>query len=78
MNQIEIPEEIDISALFGSFDSNMKLLEKSLGVSITSRDNKIKINGDEDACEKAEKVFKALIDIIERVSGSTSRRFSMP
>ncbi len=66
MNQIEIPEEIDISALFGSFDSNMKLLEKSLGVSITSRDNKIKINGDEDACEKAEKVFKALIDIIER------------
>lgn len=66
MNQIEIPEGIDISALFGSFDSNVKLLEKSLGVSITARDDKIKVSGEEDACEKAAEVIRVIMQIISR------------
>ena len=28
--QIELPQEIDLQELFGSFDSNLKLLEKGL------------------------------------------------
>lgn len=66
LNQIEIPEGIDISALFGSFDSNLKLLEKSLGVSVLSRDNKIKLSGSDDACEKAAEVIRVLMEIIGR------------
>lgn len=66
MNLIEIPDFIDVSTLFGSFDCNLKLLEKSLGVSITSRDGNLKITGDDLSCEKAEKVIRILIDIVEK------------
>ena len=31
---IEIPENIEVSELFGQFDSNMKLIEKAFNVSI--------------------------------------------
>ncbi len=66
MNYVEIPDTVDVSVLFGSFDSNLKLLEKSLGVTITSRDGSIKINGGEDECEDAVRVFKILMEIIEK------------
>lgn len=64
MEYIEIPETVDISMLFGSFDSNLKLLEKSMGVVITSRDGKLKISGEDE--EKAEKVVRILMDIVEK------------
>ena len=63
---MEIPEEIDISALFGSFDTNIKLLEKSLRVSIVARDGKIKITGEEEDSEKTESVLRVLMDIIRK------------
>ena len=66
MNRIEIPENVDISALFGSFDANLKLLEKALNVSIVSRDGTIKINGDDEACEKAVEVIRVLTDILQK------------
>ena len=66
MNRIEIPENVDISALFGSFDANLKLLEKALSVSIVSRDGIIKISGDEEQCEKAGEVICVLVDILEK------------
>lgn len=66
MIKIEIQEGIDISALFGSFDANLKLLEKSLKVSITSRDNAIKISGDEENEEKASEVIRILMSILEK------------
>ena len=64
MEYIEIPETVDISMLFGSFDSNLKLLEKSMGVVITSRDGKLKISGEDE--EKAEKVVRILMEIVEK------------
>lgn len=64
MIQIEIPEGIDVSALFGSFDTNVKLLEKGFGVTIAARDNKIKVTGDEEACEKTGEVIRILMEII--------------
>ncbi len=66
LNYIEIPEEMDISILFGSFDTNVKLLEKTLNVNISARDSKIRITGEEDAVSKASEVIKVLIDIIEK------------
>ncbi len=64
--QIELPQEIDLQGLFGSFDSNLKLLEKGLEVSITSRDNCIKISGDEEKLDKADDVIRILLQILEK------------
>ena len=44
--------------IFGSFDSNLKILQKEYGVSIASRDGEIKISGDN--AEKCARVMEAL------------------
>lgn len=62
--QIEIPESFDISALFGAFDSNIKLLEKALEVQISNRDAVLKVIGNEDAVEKAQNVIDVLVQIV--------------
>ncbi len=64
--QIEIPEGSDLSALFGSFDANVKLLEKSLNVKLTGRDGTIKLTGSEDDVDKADEVLAILLQIIDR------------
>ena len=68
MNQrvISLTEEIDLADFFGDFDSNLKLLEKALGVSITTRDNQIKVSGDEENIEKAGEVINLLMQILSR------------
>ena len=52
-----------VMSLFGSFDSNVKLIEREMGVRITNKDTDIKIIGDN--CEKAALVLSRLIDEIE-------------
>lgn len=64
--QIELPGEISLQELFGSFDANLKLLEKSLGVGINSRDNMIRLSGEEEALDKADEVIAILLKILER------------
>ena len=64
--QISLPEDIDLQNLFGSFDSNLKLLEKGLGVSITSRDSVIKISGEDDNIDKADEVINILLQVLDR------------
>ena len=64
--QIELPGEIDLQELFGSFDSNLKLLEKGLSVGITSRDNAIKLTGEDDNLDKASEVIGILLKILDR------------
>ena len=68
MNQriISLPQEIDLADFFGDFDSNLKLLEKTLGVSITTRDNQIKVSGEEENIEKAGEVINLLMQILSR------------
>lgn len=46
--------------IFGEFDKNLKIVENELGVTIVSRDNTLKIMGDEENCEKAVGVFTNL------------------
>ncbi|MBS7298658.1 MAG: PhoH family protein [Eubacteriales bacterium] len=64
--QIEIPEGTDLSALFGSFDANVKLLEKSLNVKLTGRDGTIKLTGSDEDVDKADEVLAILLQIIEK------------
>ncbi len=64
--QIEIPEDFDLAALFGSFDANIKLLEKSLNVKVSGRDGTIKLTGSEDDVDKADEVLAILLQIVDR------------
>lgn len=64
--QIEIPERADIAAIFGSFDENVKLIEKALNVTISARENALRIAGEEDMAERAAQVIHILIQILER------------
>lgn len=63
---IEIDEGLDISALFGAFDANVKLLEKLLNVRIANRDSSLKLTGDEEDVEKASAVLNVLIQVLEK------------
>ncbi len=64
IRQIEIQENVDLSMLFGSFDSNMKLVEKSLNVTVSTRENTLQIKGEEENVEKAEEVISILMRIV--------------
>ena len=46
--QLEAAEGVDLAPLFGSFDENMKLIEKAFNVSVNQRENALRISGDED------------------------------
>ena len=64
--QIEVPEEVDLSSLFGNFDENMKLLEKALSVNVAARENALRVTGDEENVEKAGRVINILMQILAR------------
>ena len=61
---IEVPENIDVSELFGQFDSNMKLIEKAFNVSISLREDGVRITGDDMNIERAGNVVHMLITML--------------
>lgn len=63
---IDINSALDISALFGAFDANVKLLEKLLNVHIADRDSVLRISGDEEDVEKACAVLNVLMQVLEK------------
>ena len=50
-------EAIDI---FGSFDENIRLLEKELGIRVVGRDDQLKISGDPEAVMHSPPIPSAL------------------
>lgn len=62
----QLKEGCDVAALFGSFDANMKLVEKQLDVKILSRDSELKILGEEENAQNAAKVLENLMVLLER------------
>lgn len=52
--------------LFGSFDENVKLLEKEYGVSIIFRDTELKICGEPEAVMHGRAAVEALLQLAER------------
>ena len=64
--KIEIDRISDTSALFGNLDSNLKIIEKTFEVIITSRDGELKINGSEENSALAERVLNSLIKLQSR------------
>ncbi len=62
--EIELPDRFDTAALFGSFDENIKTLEKAMGTRIAVASNALRISGDEDGVEETDKVIDILIMLI--------------
>lgn len=56
----------DIISLFGSFDENVNLLQRQYDVSILSRGNDIRINGDEKAVKEAASAINTLLEMIRK------------
>lgn len=50
---IEVEKMDLVINLFGSFDENVKIIEKELDVAIINRGSEIKIGGEPDKVEKA-------------------------
>ena len=53
-------------ALFGSFDSNIKLIEREFGVRITCRGSELKVEGEAAFAAKATTVIESLLQFISR------------
>lgn len=62
----DIRETENVAELFGSFDRNIKLIEKELDVEIFARDGNLKITGEEDRAEKAVTVLQSLVNLQKR------------
>ena len=55
-----------LGALFGDHDSNLARIEQELGVSLTSRGNRMVIGGDTASCERARGILRALYQRVEQ------------
>ncbi|MCD7858996.1 MAG: PhoH family protein [Firmicutes bacterium] len=51
----------DMISVFGSFDANIKYIEKALGVAIVNRGDQLRISGEEEAADKAARTLEGLI-----------------
>ena len=70
-------ENIEIAgAVFGSFDENVKLIEKECSVDITTRDSGMKISGSGESVEKAKRVLRALLDMARRGDNISAQNVS--
>ena len=54
------------AALFGSFDSNIKIIEDEFGVRVHARDSELKISGEAEGVLKATKVIDSLLSLLNR------------
>ena len=55
-----------LSNIFGQFDSHVKKIEKTLGVTVIVRDNLVKFIGNDNACSNAQLIFKQLYELSKR------------
>jgi phosphate starvation-inducible PhoH-like protein len=52
--------------IFGQFDAYAKIIEKTLNVTIITRNNELKVIGDNDSVNKAKSVFLKLLELSKR------------
>lgn len=72
---IDIPTEHEKN-VFGQFDAFIKLIEKTLNVTIVARDGAIKVIGDNDNVVKAKSVFIKLVELSKRGNIITEQNVS--
>ena len=55
-----------IISVFGSFDVNITLLERELGVRVINRDTELKVAGEAEAVDRAVRVIESLLSLSSR------------
>ena len=55
-----------IISVFGSFDENITLLERELGVRVINRDTELKVAGEAEAVDRAVRVIESLLSLSSR------------
>ncbi len=63
---MQIDRMENVISVFGSFDQNLRIIEAELGVSITNRDDQLKIGGDAENVMHAEKAVDGLLSLAAR------------
>ena len=63
---VQVDRIEDVVSLFGSYDSNIRLVEQTYGVTILARDTEIKINGDEDGVTRASRAMDGLLHLVRK------------
>ena len=53
-------------SLFGSFDTNVRLVEQEFGVTVVARGTDIKVSGEPEAVSRAVKAINGLLELINR------------
>ena len=72
---VQFKELDQIAGLFGSFDSNIKRLEKRFSVTVTNHNDEIKISGNESNVLQAVKAVVALKEYLVKGYNVNSERF---
>lgn len=72
---IEIPAEYE-QVVFGQFDAFLKLIEKTLNVTVISRNGMVKAIGERKNVEKAKRVFMQLVELAKRGNEITEQNIS--
>lgn len=69
---IELPAEHEKN-VFGTFDEHLKTIEKTLNVTLVSRDGLLKILGAPERVEKARRLLKQLLELSRRGTAITAQ-----
>ena len=56
----------NVISVFGSFDQNLRIIESELGVSVTDRDDQLRISGEAEDVMAAEKAINGLLQLASR------------
>ena len=70
---INIQRMEDVIGVFGSFDENIKLVEKELGVTVVSRDDQLKVTGEAEHVAWAVKALEGLLSLAGRKESITEQ-----
>ena len=60
--------------IFGSFDENIRLLEKEFNVTVTNRDGELRISGEAEDVMHAAKAVQAMLTLSSRGSAGRAER----
>lgn len=64
--RVSIARTEQAAALFGSLDSNIRLIEKEYGVAAVARDGEIKVTGEPEDVERAVRAVNSLLTLLNR------------
>ena len=73
--RMELPAEHERN-VFGQFDEYVKKMERTLGVTVISRNGQLKILGPQQACQQAVKIFTQLLELSKRGNTITEQNIN--